>query len=75
MTWRTDITDDVAKQYQVSVRLESTPFGARVHAIDTLIDRAAADVARELTQDSDPVALQRRTARLALLLAWKATAQ
>lgn len=38
--------------------------------ISDMVDDAAADVASELEQDSDPVALQRVTAKLALLLAW-----
>lgn len=71
MNWRTPIAVAIDRQYAESVQLPSTPLGARAHAIDKLIDDAATDVDRELQQESDPIALQQYTARLALLLAWK----
>lgn len=51
-------------------RLFDYPRDAKTQVYADMVDEAAQDVATELEQDSDPVALQRRTARLALLLAW-----
>lgn len=73
MSWRDPIEFTAESIADASLRQNiSTPFGARVYGIDTLVDRAAADVDRELLADCDPPALARATARLALCLAFKA---
>ena len=73
--WQEPIRDAVdryaAEQLERELRGEpASGFGPRSTAIYRLIEEAAVDVDRELRQDTDPVALQRHMARLALLTAY-----
>ena len=67
------------KNWRRELRLEANrrafDYTDRARVVPDMIDEAADEVVVELEQDSDPVALQRKTARLALLMAWRANGE
>jgi len=72
MAWRVHIEDEAQRHpdFIAMVRGGGEKSRALLYAVRRMKDDAADDVQRELDADCDPVALQRRTARLSLLIAF-----
>lgn len=72
MAWRTLIEEEAQRHPDFRAMLHGGGERGRalLYAVSRMKDDAADDVQRELDADCDPVALQRNTARLALLNAY-----
>jgi hypothetical protein len=72
MSWREAIEEAAQRHpdYRNFLRGGGDPSRALLFVVRVLKDDAADDVHRELIADCDPPALQARTARLALLMAY-----